>query len=343
MPFHTNRNNKSQRTRWLENFYPKFGARTRELIEGGFNQRQVSPPMAIYFPSDASKTREEILQDIIDKVTGGGGGTPPVGPEPTISSTDSGGDSTSVTPIPTSTGGGGTTGTGGSGTGISTSGDYATSGGVPTDEGSTTGGGGTTMTSGGGVDTGITTGGSGTIIVIPPDPPIVPPPTSGSGTSDTGYDTDCSHCKLAAADTMNNYDSTCGVAYEGTDANGYPISVPWSWSECFEPEIIYYNSVVVWTTPATCVDGESKCPLMIVNVDDVRTLCGCAIAYGCGTVADANCTNPGPPGLSCNVGFACCYQVVPVLPSSTSCVIVPTTGGPIYDKASTWPCNRCDV
>lgn len=331
MPFHTNRNNKSQRTRWLENFYPKFGARTRELIEGGFNQRQVSPPMAIYFPSDASKTREEILQDIIDKVTGGGGGTPPVGPEPTISSTDSGGDSTSVTPIPTSTGGGGTTGTGGSGTGISTSGDYATSGGVPTDEGSTTGGGGTTMTSGGGVDTGISTGGSGTIIVIPPDSVVPPPTTGGSGTGGTGYDAPTCDACLGPA-------TTCGEGIELIDTGGFPVTIPWAWSDCFQPENVYCYYHVV---DGVCESAPSACPLIIVDETYTHTLCSCAISYGCGVTGDPQCFNPGPPGLYCLTMFGCCYQKVPTLGGSPSCYSIGVSGFLYSRLESASPCGVC--
>lgn len=311
MPFHTNPNTKSQRTRWLENFYPKFSDATRKLIRDGFNQTQIAPPMAIYFPDNLSKSKEETLKDLLARVTGGGGGggdVPPVGPEGPGSSTDSNGEPSATTDTPdplSTTGGGGTTGSNGSGSGVTTSGDYTTSEtGSATDEGSTTGGGGTTM-SGGEVQTGFTTGGSGTIIVIPPDTaPDPPPDTGGSGTGGTGYlPAPCDVCMTADAPPIG-----CGVAHEFTIfGGGGNVSVPWAWSDCFELEVVYGSGSD--DGMGGCNWNPRVCALMIVDPfgNYISNLCSCALHYGCEN-EEGNCFDPSPPGELCAVEYACCYH-----------------------------------
>lgn len=354
MPFHTNPNTKSQRTRWLENFYPKFSDATRKLIRDGFNQTQIAPPMAIYFPDNLTKSKEEVLQDLLSRVTGrgggGGGDVPPVGPEDPASSTDSNGEPSSTTDTPdplSTTGGGGTTGSNGSGTGITTSGDYTTSEtGSPTDEGSTTGGGGTTM-SGGVTSDGYTTYGSGTISVIPPDSDPEPPPdTGGSGTSDTGYD--ALTCDTCLSDPTVDYPTTCKSniggsppAFETTDYNSDPISVLWKWSDCWQPENTYYNSTDAGG--GVCDQGEPVCPFVTVSEFYVDTLCSCAIVFGCGTVGvDANCFDPIGPGLYpyCTLKIACCFKRVAVLGGAGSCFTT-IAEGYLYTLGGSHPCRVC--
>lgn len=332
MPFHSNPNSRTQRARWLENFYPKLSEATRKAQAEGFGKQMAHPPLAIYFPDNQLKTREEIQRELIERLTGGGGGgggdiIPPGGGGD--SSTDSGEGSTSITPSTTTTGGGDTTGSAGSGTGVSTVSDYNTSdpasttgggdtasisGGVsteddgPTTSPSTTGGGGTSFS---GVNSGYTTGFSGTIQSMSGDPPPSgPAPTSGSGTSGTGYEIGCDTCFMEPTPTETR---KCGVALETTDINGDPISVPWVWSDCFLRENLFHTYSEDGF--GGCIQ-VTACPL--ISVDPVSglasSLCKCALVYGCGTAVidggtDTNCSNPGPPGTSCSVKIGCCYNV----------------------------------
>jgi hypothetical protein len=290
------------------------------------------PPLAIYFPDNQLKTREEIQRELLERLTGGGTGgggggggniIPPGGGGD--SSTDSAEPDTPDTPSDTTTtGGGGTTGSGGSGTGVSTPGDYNTSddvsttgggdtpGGVstpgdgPTTEGPTTGGGGTTQTNGE-VDPGYTTGYSGTIILITPDDdPDPPPDTGGSGTSLTSYLPDpCDDCLPG----IGPFTLGCGTGYEfNAYGGGGMVSVPWVWSDCFELEVVYGDGSD--DGMGGCNWNPRVCPLFVIDPfgDFISTLCSCALHYGCENEY-GNCFDPnGPPGEICAVEYACCYH-----------------------------------